>query len=338
MTVRSGRGVGTLERSRGAGGRRSASILAGAAVASLVGFVTIPRPAIAALVSKVIATVDGEPITSFQLDQFIRVNAPNVDPESIGAADRQKALEMLILDRLVEVESSGSPVPDAEVDRYIEGIKQKNKLDDAQLDEALKAQGLTVESYREQVRKEIAKSKLVGKQLQGKVSVTPEDVDRYYDEHKSEFASADSVRVRQIFFRVPPDASPSDVAAVAAKAQAARERVEKGDAFEKVAAEVSESPDARSGGDLGRMKKGQMFPELETVIFAMKEGEVSPPVRTRAGVHVVKVEEKIGETQDGDVEKIKLQIKEKLYSEAMESKFQRYVLEDLKKGHEIVVK
>ena len=111
-----------------------------------------------------------------------------------------------------ESQASGSQASDDEVSRYIEQIKKKNNLDDAKLTEALKAQGMTMDAYRTQVRREIQKSQLVARQLRNKVNVTPEEVERYYEAHKADYSSGESVRVHHIFFRLAADASSDDVA------------------------------------------------------------------------------------------------------------------------------
>src|SRR5690606_20602980 len=98
---------------------------------------------------------------------------------------------------IVELESSrlGVGVSNEEVNAYIEQIKKQNNLDDAKLAAALEQQGLTMESYRAQVRKEIQRSQLLARNVRSQVNITPEQIQKYYDEHKEQFSEADAVTV-----------------------------------------------------------------------------------------------------------------------------------------------
>jgi len=293
----------------------------------------------AAVVNRVIATVDGEPITAHQLDQFIRANSRGVDPEKLSDSDRARALDMLIIDQLIQAESNsmGIKASKEDVDHYVEQIKEKNKLDDAGLDAALNAQGLTREQYREQVRKEIEKNQLLSRQIRSRVNITPEEIERYYKAHLDEYAAPEGVSVRHIFFKLDPTAAPEEVAAVMAKAKEVHARLEKGEDFEKLAQQFSEGPEADKGGDLGTLGKGQMLPELEKVAFTLKPKQVSDPIRTDVGVHILRVDKRSSASHT-KLEDVKDDIKEKLYAEAIEARYQRWIDEDLKASHSVVIR
>ncbi|HYC22409.1 MAG TPA: peptidylprolyl isomerase [Candidatus Bathyarchaeia archaeon] len=304
-----------------------------------LGASVVPGMARATTVNRIIATVDGEPITSHQLDDFIRLNTRGVDPDKLSETDRSRALEMLITDMLIQAETNvaGIKASKEDVDHYIDQIKEKNKLDDAGLADALKAQGLTVEQYRDQVRKEIEKSQLLSREIRSRVNITPEEIERYYKAHLDDYAAPETIHVRQIFFKLDSDASDADVAAVMAKAKDVRARIEKGEDFEKLAAQFSEGPDADKGGDLGTVGKGQMLPELEKAAFELKPKQVSEPIRTKMGVHILRVDSRSSATHV-KLDDVKDDIKEKLYSQAIEARYQRWIDEDLKSSHSVVIR
>ena len=93
-----------------------------------------------------------------------------------------------------------------------------------------------------------------------------------------------------------------------------------------------------SYGLLGEMHKGQMQPELEEVAFSLQKGEVSKPVRSRAGVHILKVDDRQEEGKEAPLDDVKDKIKERLYAQAIESRFQQWLEKDLKSGHSIVIR
>jgi len=293
-----------------------------------------PAPASATTLNKILATVDGEPITMYQLKQY---GERNIRGRQSGAApDTSQLLDALITDKLIEKEVSdkGIVVRDEDIDHYIEGIKQRNKLDDQALKDALAAQGLTPETYRTQIREEIQKAQLMNREIRGKVNVTPEEVQRYYEKHLSEYSTPERMHVAHIVFRLAPDASSDQVVAVTAKAQEVYQRIKKGADFAEMAKQYTEDSSGPNGGDLGWFKVGEMLDDLEKVAVQLKAGEVSEPVRTKFGLHIIKLEGREGASHQ-KLDELADQIKEQLYNAALEDRFQKWLTDDLRKRHNV---
>jgi peptidyl-prolyl cis-trans isomerase SurA len=295
---------------------------------------TLPLAAHAVLVNKILATVDGEPITLYQLKKFGERNMRGRQMNGLG--DQAQLLDALITDKIMEKEVSdkGIIVRDDDIDHYIAGIKERNKLADDQLQQALNAQGLTMDAYRTQIREEIQKAQLINREIRGKVNVTPEEVQRYYEAHLAEYSMPPKMQVAHILFRLDADAPPDKVAAVTAKAQSVYDRIKKGADFAAMAKEVSEDPSAQNGGDLGWFKQGELLDDLEKIATQLKTGAVSEPVRTKVGVHILKVEAREGESHQ-NLDALADQIKEQLYNAALEERFQKWLVEDLRKRHHV---
>jgi peptidyl-prolyl cis-trans isomerase D len=118
------------------------------------------------------------------------------------------------------------------------------------------------------------------------------DARRLYDERKDVYDVPEQVRARHVLVRVAKDAPPEAVAAAEAKARQALERLRAGEAFETVAAELSDDAGSKaSGGDLGFFRRGQMVGPFEDAAFALAPGELGEPVRSDFGFHVIRVEE-----------------------------------------------
>jgi parvulin-like peptidyl-prolyl isomerase len=288
----------------------------------------------ATVVNKIVATVDGDPITLYQLKQYSEKNLRTRQGGPV--LDQSQTLEALITDKVIEKEASdkGIIVRDEDIDHYIEGIKERNHLTEEQLQQALAAQGLSKESYRAQVREDIQKAQLINREIRGKVSVTPEEVERYYKAHLSEYSTPERIQVAHILFHLDPNPSPDQVAATTAKADEVRARIKKGADFAEMAQQYSDDPTGKNGGDLGWFKHGEMLDEIEKSAEKLKVGEVSEPVRTKAGIHLIKLEaregashENLGELQD--------QIKQQLYNAALEDRFQKWLTEELRKRHHV---
>ena len=122
--------------------------------------------------------------------------------------------------------------------------------------------------------------------------VTDEALRKIYDEQIKPMGATEEVRARHILFRADPkDAKAQEEAQE--RARAALERIKKGEEFATVATELTEDPSGKeNGGDLDYFTKDQMVPEFANIAFQMQPGQVSNPVRTQFGWHVIKLEDR----------------------------------------------
>lgn len=118
------------------------------------------------------------------------------------------------------------------------------------------------------------------------------EVEALYESRRAEFELPERVRARHILLRVPSDASEEQVRAIEARSVELRQRLAAGEDFAKLAGEFSEDPgSAQNGGDLGFFERGQMTRSFEDAAFALPTGELSEPVRSEFGYHLIRVEE-----------------------------------------------
>jgi len=121
------------------------------------------------------------------------------------------------------------------------------------------------------------------------VAVTPLQVEDYYESHQKEFRIPETVQVRHILLRVPEGADAKKEEEVRAKARMVGEQLTKGADFAALARKYSEDPSSSRGGDLGKLRRGESVPEFEKAAFSLKPGQISEPVRTQFGFHVIQV-------------------------------------------------
>ena len=160
------------------------------------------------------------------------------------------------------------------------------------------------------------------------VTVSDEDAKKFYDEHPSQFTQPERVHVRHIL--VSDDVTSADTLA---KVQA---DLKAGASFDVVAKELSLCPSAAQGGDLGEISKGQMVPEFEAAAFALKNpGDLSEPVRTQFGWHIVKLEGRTPETLE-PFDAVKPRLIQYLENEKRSEAFKAAV-EELKKVHKVEI-
>lgn len=156
-------------------------------------------------------------------------------------------------------------------------------------------------------------SQLLEKEIEEKVKVSEKDVKDYYDSHRNELTQNGQVKASHILVKTEEEA------------KKIREQIGKGGDFAKIAREKSIDPgSAANGGDLGYFSRGQMMPEFEKAAFALKTGEVSGPVKTQYGFHIIKVtDRKAGSVVEFD--KVKGLLTQKMTAERQKALFDSYI-------------
>jgi len=245
-----------------------------------------------------VATVDGDKISKAQLDeafdkavQMTGVKATDLTSEQKLEGYRQ-ILDELITEKLVTKAAAGITVPQSEVDAQIAKIKAQFPSDE-DFSKQLANVGQSPEQLTDTIRKMLQQQRWLEGQIAGKTEVTDEEAKKFYEENKTEFQQPETVKASHILFRVNKDDSEEVVNQKLKEAKAAEGRAKKGEDFAALAKELSEEPGAKeSGGDLGFFPKDRMVPEFAEVAFIQKVGDISDPVRTQFGWHVIKVTDK----------------------------------------------
>lgn len=305
--------------------------------AGLTGLVLLGTPlARAELVDRVAAVVNNEVISLSEVEKRAAPDLARVDQETTGperaqkrAATLRRILDTMIDEKLVdnELKELKVSIGDKEVDAAIDEVKKSYNLNDEQLQQAVTKEGYTLAEYREQMRKQIGRYKLISEKVRKNIKVSDADVQSEYDRMTRSEGEDYEVHIRHILIAVPRNASQPQVEQARRKAAAlAVEAREPGVNFAELAKKRSEGSSSSDGGDLGFFKRGTMVPEFERVAFNLKTGEVSDPVRTQFGWHVLKLEEirKLGMKPLADLrpeieERLRRQQAERLTSQYMET-------------------
>jgi parvulin-like peptidyl-prolyl isomerase len=245
-----------------------------------------------------VATVDGEKISKAQLDeafdkavQMTGVNAADLTSEQKIEGYRQ-ILDELITEKLVGKAAAGVTVPQSEVDAQIAKIKAQFPSEE-DFSKQLATVGQSPEQLGEMVRKMLQQQQWLESEIAGKTEVTDEEAKKFYEANKAEFEQPETVKASHILFRVNKEDSEEVVNKKLEQAKTAEARAKKGEDFATLAKELSEEPGAKeSAGDLGFFPKDRMVPEFASAAFSQKVGDISDPVRTQFGWHIIKVTDK----------------------------------------------
>jgi peptidyl-prolyl cis-trans isomerase SurA len=210
----------------------------------------------------------------------------------------QSVLQQQVLDRLVlqEIQMQrakhvGLTVTDEQLNGALQEIAARNKIPFDQLPTALAAQGVDYKIYRESMRKELTLSTLRSRDVIAHINVSPHELEQYLARQQSAAAN-DEFSVSHILLSLPAAATPQQLEEISHKAQDIAARAGKGEDFGQLAIANSNSQTALDGGQLG-WRKGTQLPQfILDLVVKMKPGEVSEPVRTPSGYHIVKLNER----------------------------------------------
>jgi peptidyl-prolyl cis-trans isomerase SurA len=249
-------------------------------------------------IDRVIAVVNDEAITQYELDDARRIvvqqlKQQNVQQPASDVLDKQ-VLERLITERalLQHAKDSGIKVDDTQVERAIQRIAEDNKLTLDGLRQALAKDGVPYARYREDVRSEIIVQRLREREIDARITVSDAEVENYLATIKAQSGGEAEYRLAHILVVVPEQASAEQIEAKRRRAEEALKNVRDGADFGQVAAGFSDASDALSGGNLGWRPGGRLPTVFAETVRGMKAGDVSPVLRSAAGFHIVKLIER----------------------------------------------
>jgi peptidyl-prolyl cis-trans isomerase SurA len=311
---------------------------------ALLGFLlfSLLSPLSAKVIERVIVVIDGDPYTLSDVHRYAEEKMgrpfPAGDLDPVGNADKE-VLEQFITDKLLalEVRRLGIKVSEAEIEDYIQRIKEKNRISDQEFKSALEREGLSLVKYRESVRLEIEKNEIIGAQVHKKVNVTQEDVERYYRAHPEKYATRERVHLRHILFAIPDKSPPEQEKDALQKAREILARARSGEEFSDLARSYSQGAGAADGGDIGWVGRGELMREIEEAAFGMTPGQVSAPVRTSLGLHLLKLDAH-EPPRILPLSTVREKIRDELYAKALEERFQKWLKTDLRKSHRVDIK
>ena len=277
----------------------------------------VVTPVMAKTLSKIAAIVNDDIITTYQLDQAVieeltkNTNKNQLDITQFGQIKKQ-VLDKLIDDQLMKqkIKEMDLQVSDEELNSAIADVILKNGLTDETLKQALSSQGVTMQQYREKVKNEILHYKLLNREVTYKVLVTSKEVRDYFDQHIAEYASGEKLRLNQISY----DFSVGDEKQRAKshkQAESCREKLNKGEDFDKV---MKDQGDSVTGGDMGELVEADLAQPLQIALAGLKPGEVCEPFELDGKLYMFQVTSR-DSNSDALFEQVKDQIRQKLKQE-----------------------
>jgi peptidyl-prolyl cis-trans isomerase SurA len=251
----------------------------------------------AQLVDRIVAVVNKEVITLSELGVAVSSAERQLRRQGTALPDRpvleRQILERLILDKaqLQRARDTGIRIDELQVDRAVQRIAENNKMTLADFRRALERDRVAFDTFREELREQIMLTRLRERDVDDKIQVNDSEIELFMAALKANPERVE-YNVSHVLVRVPEQATPERIEEARARAQKALAEARAGGDFANIAAAYSDAPDALQGGNLG-WRPHERLPELfASALAAMKPGEVSEPLRSPAGFHVVKLHER----------------------------------------------
>ena len=296
--------------------------------------------AAADFVDRIVAIVNYDIITLSELNRTLESFMKRIEKsqnikgnEEVINEARKAALNGLINNMLIDQEAGRLDVvvDEEDVNTTLKGILDEKKLSLNQFKEMLSERDATLDDYKEDMRRQIVKMRLIGKEIRSKIGVSKEEIGEYYAKHRGEYEGEETVRVQQILIIAPEDAGEEKRRTLRENAEKVLERLKRGESFAQLAVEYSQGPAARAGGDLGFIEKGVMLPEVDKEAFRLKMDEISDVVESPVGFHILKIADKRGAGVK-PLKDVRDEIKESIANEKAQKKFEEWIEEQRKKS------
>lgn len=286
-------------------GRAAASAALGLAlVAGLLGAARAPaqeappEPA-GVLLDKIVAVVNDGVVLQSELEEEVAVISSRLEEQGTLLPPRDifetQVLERLIVRRiqLQRAERLGVRVDDQSLNRALTAVAERNGITFAELPRALAAQDIDYGAYRRELREEMIIEQLRARDVMSRIDISQNEVDRRLAEQAGRDTSIE-YRIRHILVSTPEAASNEEIAEARQRAASLRERIESGEDFGQLAVSYSAGQTALDGGDLGWMNVTSMPTLFVNVVTRLEPGEVSAPIPSGSGFHIVKLEDTRG--------------------------------------------
>ena len=293
-------------------------------------------------VDKIIAVVNDEPITLYQLDKLMAEKLDELKAEEKTEVQKEKfatfkqlALKKLVGEALLgqEMEKRGVKVDDKDVERALDNITKRNNLTREQLQAEIKKKGQSFDQYMADLKVQLRKVKFIGEMIAPRVKVTDADLDAFFAAHSDQFGAYQSVKMAQIILPLSDTASESEVNAALAKAKEVVKKARGKSDFEELGKKYSQSAQTAVPAIY---QINQLSLEVGQAVSTLKPGEVSEPLRTSLGFQVVKLFER--KTLAGEEYKaVREQLRERVFEQKIDEKLEEYV-EELKSKSYVEIK
>jgi peptidyl-prolyl cis-trans isomerase SurA len=226
--------------------------------------------------------------------------------------------------QLVRARQLQMTVSEDEIDRHTDILMEQNEISDEQLVQMLRSRGMTLETYRQQVREGLLVTKVVNAEVRSRLIILDSELQEAYEARQDSYRIPGTLTVSHILFLLPQRASDGNVAQRQVEAEGVLQTIRDGGDFAALARQYSEGPSAERGGLLGTFKADELLPGFDKATTSLQPGEVSDVVRTRVGLHVIRLEDRLADSFRA-FDDVRDELQNELLREKTDSKYQEWL-------------
>ncbi|NJD54776.1 MAG: hypothetical protein FIA94_00020 [Nitrospirae bacterium] len=309
---------------------------------AVIGFLLLLGFAVAALADDaVVATVNGAQIRNADLQKYMAEKIPYIAFHKTVSEEKMKALREEALQELIDkelqyqaAEKKGIKPDEGTVEHKLAGMRAQFKSD-KEFHEALAKAGLTEQGIKQQLSRDNIVQQFLDAEVVKKAAISDADLAAYYEANREKYLAPERWKLREMFFKVPADATKEERAKKKEKAEEVLARAKKGEDFGLLAWEFSEDDYKYKSGDVGYLHRDMLLPEIEKALVNVDPGEMTGVIETIYGYYIFYLETKLPTRQlafEEVREKLKKEIQQK-----REKELKSRLLEDLRSGARISV-
>ena len=255
------------------------------------------------LLDRVAATVNEGVVLASELDEQTVLITERLQQQRLELPPtnvlRQQVLDRLILQELQmqRADRAGIKVSDEILNNALTDVAKSNNIRLTDLPQALASQGIDYATYRDNMRKELAMQMLRQRDVIARINVSPREIAQFIERQKKMPSEANTYNISHILIAVPQAATPEQLDEANKRAEDVHKRAVAGEDFAGLAVSYSNAQTALEGGSLGDRKGSELPTFLGEIIAGMKQGDITQPIRTPSGFHIVKLNEIKGSAQ-----------------------------------------
>jgi peptidyl-prolyl cis-trans isomerase SurA len=285
------------------------------------------------VVDRIIAIVNDDIITLKDVERYVHVEKQGKYTsvnEYLRNLELKEKIDIFVNDMLIKQQAKKLKIDisDREIEDIIENIKKQNLITETDLREQLKKENITYKSFQDGIRMNVLRSRVLARVISSEVKITEDDLKEYYNKHLGEYKE-EEYRLKQIFVSGQRQDG-------AQRVMAAYKLLSEGKPFEEVAKEFSDDPSAKTGAEIGYVKKEDLMPQLKNPLAQVAPGSYTQVIQTPYGFHILKLME-VKKSDTLSFETVKNTIHEKIVLDESDKRYKEYI-DKLRKSSYIEVK
>lgn len=301
---------------------------------------TGPKRGLSEVVDRIVAVVNEDIIVLSELNEALKPYQERIQGMRYSPAEERAMLEKVrseILNQLIEqklteqeIQRHELSISEAEVDRAITGFKQTYNINEDELREMLRRDGMTMADYRQHIRNQILRSMLVNREVKSRIVITRTDVEKHYRSHPELYGGSLQYQLKHILVRVPSRASRAEKERLYTTMLGLQERIKTGSPFDEVMLNPG-IPEAM-GSDLGLFEPSALAPEIQRALAGLDVGDLTDIIETDHGYQLFQIANQV-QTDPRPLEEVAAEIEDQLYRDIVDQRFEQWLTELRNRSH-----